>query len=349
VITVRKRGKVYQADYYHDGVRHRPTLHTRDPVVARAMAQKIEMELLTGSRGQPISWNEFSDEFFAWIAPHIKPSTEKGYRYTAKRLGQYLAAESIPRLSDIDSVVITRFMEMRRKEKHPSTKRTMGPGGVKFELRVLHRLFSRAVERGYLHANPVDVKNLKSAHGETQPFSQAEITAMLNLPYTNERPDLKAMILLFLNTGLRRGDVIALRKEMIQKDSLMLKTKKRGTRVFLKLRPETVAALKEHMAHLNEPQRKSAYLFPAQSGAMMRNNVYRRLRCVWRRANIPHGYPHRFRDTFAVRLLSKGASLYDVAKLLGISVRTAELHYAPFSTELRERAERLVERLDFVS
>ena len=57
-------------------------------------------------------------------------------------------------------------------------------------------------------------------------------------------------------------------------------------------------------------------------------------------------YPHRFRDTFAVDLLLKGASPYDVAKLLGDTIDTVEKHYAPFVRELRERARRIVESND---
>jgi integrase len=53
--------------------------------------------------------------------------------------------------------------------------------------------------------------------------------------------------------------------------------------------------------------------------------------------------PHRFRDTFAVDLLARGPSPYDVAKLLGDTVETIEKHYAPFVRELRERARRIME------
>ena len=42
-------------------------------------------------------------------------------------------------------------------------------------------------------------------------------------------------------------------------------------------------------------------------------------------------------------LLARGATPYDVAKLLGDTVDTIERHYAPFVRELRERARRLME------
>jgi integrase len=62
-----------------------------------------------------------------------------------------------------------------------------------------------------------------------------------------------------------------------------------------------------------------------------------------RKAEVLDAHPHRFRDSFAVDLLARGASPYDVAKLLGDTVDTVERHYAPFVRELRERARRIME------
>jgi integrase len=62
-----------------------------------------------------------------------------------------------------------------------------------------------------------------------------------------------------------------------------------------------------------------------------------------RRVGVPRAHPHRFRHTFAVDLLSRGASPYDVAKLLGDTVDTIEKHYSEWVKELRERARRIME------
>ena len=64
---------------------------------------------------------------------------------------------------------------------------------------------------------------------------------------------------------------------------------------------------------------------------------------VGKRAGVPDAHPHRYRDSFAVDLLLRGATAYDVAKLLGDTVETIEKHYAPFVKELRDRARRLME------
>jgi len=68
--------------------------------------------------------------------------------------------------------------------------------------------------------------------------------------------------------------------------------------------------------------------------------LYARIQALGQRAEVLDAHPHRFRDSFAVDLLTRGASPYDVAKLLG---DTVEKHYAPFARELRERARRIME------
>jgi integrase len=62
-----------------------------------------------------------------------------------------------------------------------------------------------------------------------------------------------------------------------------------------------------------------------------------------KRAGVADAHPHRFRDTLAVDMLSRGASPYDVAKVLADTIDTIERHYAPFTKELRERVRSLMD------
>jgi site-specific recombinase XerD len=90
--------------------------------------------------------------------------------------------------------------------------------------------------------------------------------------------------------------------------------------------------------------RKDRILINPQTGtALTRPRLYERMLALGRRAGVLSANPHRFRDTYAVDLLARGASPYDVAKLLGDTVDTIEKHYAPFVKELRERARRIME------
>jgi integrase len=62
-----------------------------------------------------------------------------------------------------------------------------------------------------------------------------------------------------------------------------------------------------------------------------------------RRAEVLDAHPHRYRDTFAVDMLARGGSPYDVAKLLGDTIKSIERHYTLFVRELREKVRRPME------
>ncbi len=92
------------------------------------------------------------------------------------------------------------------------------------------------------------------------------------------------------------------------------------------------------------PQPDERILMNPRTGEpMTRPRLYRRMLALGKRAGVPEAHPHRYRDTFAVDMLARGATAYEVAKLLGDTVDTVEKHYAPFVKELGERTRRLME------
>lgn len=62
---------------------------------------------------------------------------------------------------------------------------------------------------------------------------------------------------------------------------------------------------------------------------------------VFEKADIEDGHIHRFRDTFAVRLLEKGVSIETVSVLLGhSSIGITLKHYRPWVESLQEKLEK---------
>lgn len=182
---------------------------------------------------------------------------------------------------------------------------------------------------------------------ETQPFSRLEIAAMSEAIETIRGGDryrdvLRAQFLCLLYTGLRRGDVVRLRRRAVANGRLIVRTSKRGTTVSLALRPAVRAAL----ARI---PRDGEYFFWNGQGSPLTaaGNLARSFQRVMARAGVK-GHLHRFRDTFAVELLRTGADIRLVSKLLGhTSIRTTEKHYAPWVAAFQAQADRAVGRLDF--
>jgi integrase len=71
----------------------------------------------------------------------------------------------------------------------------------------------------------------------------------------------------------------------------------------------------------------------------------KRLARLFELAEVPKGYAHRFRDTFAVELLLAGVPIERVSVLLGHqSVRITERHYSPWVRARQEQLEQDLKR-----
>jgi len=349
MVRLFKRGSVWWIRNSFDGRQQSRSLRTRDRSIATVLARRIELDILSGGRLTERMWPEFAEEFEQAVSSQVRRSTLKYYTFILDKLSGFLQKRGVRFLCDVTPAEITAFIESRRQELHPSRKRTMTDGGVRAYLRVLHRIFSFAVEREYLLKSPIrSMKNRNAVAGRTQPFSPEEITVMLTAPYLTDKAYLRAVVLMFLHTGLRIGDVINLKKTDADGACLALRARKNNTDLRLPIHSELREALGAAGAAQNAAQGRSPYLFSTESGQPI-VSLDKHLRRLWKACGVVGGHAHRFRDTFAVRLLETGASLYDVAKLLGISAVVVEAHYAPYVKELQERGRRLVSLLNYTT
>jgi integrase len=197
--------------------------------------------------------------------------------------------------------------------------------------------------------NPVRMEGRPGDDPErgAQPFKAIELKKLRDAA----AGDLLAFLLLRW-TGLRGSDAVGLRWEEIDWETREINrlTLKRRKRVLLPIHQELFFALEVERDRRN-PQPQDRVLLNSTSGRpFTRPRLYERMLGIGRRAGIQNANPHRFRDTFAVDPLCRGASPYDVAKLLGDVVATVEKHNAPFVRELRERARQvLAAKVGFVS
>ncbi len=181
----------------------------------------------------------------------------------------------------------------------------------------------------------------------TLPFTEEEWAAILaaveRYPTRNSfghdnRARLRAFVLLLRYSGLRIRDVVCLHRDRVKDGKLMLYTQKTGQAVFVPLPPVVFEAL----AACGDGQ------LPFWSGSGNPKSAVadwqRSLRRLFELAGVKSGHAHRFRDTFAVRLLEKGVPLESVAVLLGNSLRIAEKHYAPWVKSRQVVLEEVVRR-----
>ncbi len=373
MISLRKRGGKYHADLNMDGRRVRGPLGTRSYDVARKLAHKIEAAIAEGkdsaiwaelqtvlpcSTFQRFSeyvgvtpselptWPALRAAFTVFSEQRIKlgrfsAATSTRYELTFKEFDAFLASEKITLLQDITKAIVERF-KVWRIERIKEKKISRGATSLALDAAILHRIFAFALENEMIVRNPVRMEGRPGGNPErgAQPFNAAELGKL-----REHAADDLLMFLLLRWTGLRGSDAVALtwKEVCFDRKEIERVTQKRGKRVILPLHMELLFALEAEHGRLKPLPGDRVLLNPATRKAMTRPRLYQRMLAVGKRAGVPNAYPHRFRDTLAVDMLSRGASPYDVAKMLGDTIDTVEKHYTPFVKELRERVRNILE------
>jgi integrase len=279
---------------------------------------------------------KFSEETQRRVAlDKMRDTTRERYAQTAKSFGAFLETRGIEHLDDVTRAVVEEFKGWQLA-RALAKKQSRGGRGFVLDAAILHRILGYAVECDWIVKNPVRMEGRPGDDPSrgSQPFKANELKKLRDAAGAD-----MLVFLLLRHTGLRGSDAVGLRWEEIDFDSREIDrmTQKRKRRVLLPIHEELLFAL-EAERDRRKPQPQDRVLLNSTNGQpFTRPRLYERMLAVGRRAGIQNANPHRFRDTFAVDLLCKGASPYDVAKSLGDVVATVEKHYAPFVSELRDR------------
>lgn len=267
------------------------------------------------------------------------------------------------RLEDIQRVTIQKYYTELHEEGKTYSQ-------IKNLHKVLNMFFRYAVIEGYILRNPctgikldqyeeeedVDEIDLFDEDGEkVETFTDEEIPILLE-GIKNDK--LRIMVKFALGTGLRQGEILALKKTDI-KDMVVQVTKTLSyVKVFdgpnkyhyetLVTKPKTRRSirkvnipteLKKDLAELNtirieeklklgELYRDNDLLFPSETGTYIDSrNLLRSWKRVFEGIDVPYKRFHSLRHTFATQLIKNGSQLITVSRLLGhSSIKTTEIY-----------------------
>ena len=149
-----------------------------------------------------------------------------------------------------------------------------------------------------------------------------------------EFPDhLKPMVLLTMNTGLRRGELFALRWSNVDIDHKYLTVagsySKTGKTRHIPLNDEALKVLQQWRSQTGQ---KIGLVFMGKSGGRL-TDIKKSWRAVLQDAGIENFRWHDLRHHFASRLVMESVDLNTVRELLGHSTITMTLRYAHLAPE----------------
>jgi integrase/recombinase XerD len=329
------------------GERLRKTLGTRNWTLAMGTIRDWEIAGRIVEEEQPQQLTTVADARKAFLADakarNLRSATLYKYDLLLRQLQIFADNAGSTAINQFDLNALRNFRESWPNQNIAGKKK----------LEALRTFFQFCWEAGWVSQNPATkLKAPKTSTPPTLPFNDDEvrrIIAACSLYSANyggtghaNAHRLRALVLLLVNSGLRIRDAVTLSRERIDdKGNLFLHTAKTGVPVKLPLPSTVVEALSkvvgtssQYFFWTGESKPKSAV-----------GDWQRSLRKLFRLASVSHGHPHRFRHTFAARLLQAGASLENVSRLLGHqSTRITEKYYASWIKERQEQLEADVRR-----
>lgn len=246
-------------------------------------------------------------------------ATIKDYRNTLKEVAEAIGSKDSEAVSQADIERIKAGF--------------MGSGATRAKkIRHIKRFFSWLQDMDYGKDVAKAVKAPRFRQEPTMPFAAEELRLVLSV----EEPETRAICLLLLYSGLRISDAILLKRSDVQDGCIRIWTEKTGKAVTLRLHRDCLAAL--------EAIPGERYLMqPGDSFGAAYQRVLAKLKAIGEEIR-----PHRFRDTFACRLLSQGTDIRTVQHLLGhASVTTTEKHYAPWVKAYQDQMDKAIGTLEW--
>ncbi|MDE0001260.1 MAG: tyrosine-type recombinase/integrase [Rhodospirillaceae bacterium] len=259
-----------------------------------------------------------------------KPSTQESVRWI-------LNARLLPAFGSLLLDQITPARVSRWFDEYSRT----APGGANHALKRLRRILNHAVECGHLQTNPTGSVKRNPRPKLTRFLSREEICRLHCAldQHGRSRASLVQqadIIRLLLLTGCRRNEILTLRWQDIDGDTLNLGDSKTGPRKIY-LNAVALNILER------QPRSGSAYVFPSPVDSkrpLSRNLPLWTL--VRKEAGIEDVRLHDLRHTFASHAVLQGIPLPVVSCLLGHTQPSMTLRYAHVADrEIEAAAERI--------
>jgi integrase len=306
-------------------------------------AEELKSEIENGAKPEPPKKTTIKEALTAFVldceARNLNPSTLAKYKLLSKRLQTFAQSKSIRDLQDFTTGDATVF-----RGSWQGSPRTLSK-----MLERLRAFFRFCVDNDWIAKSPAkSIRSPQVRDTPTLPFTDPELAKLM------DKSDFRTQVFfrVLLHSGLRIIDAAQLRPEKIIEGKLFLYTQKTGVPVYIPLPPDL-------LADLSTLPLVGGFYFAIQSASP--RSIAEHYRQKLNKAAIDAGlgkkkvpgsprgkntvHPHRFRDTFAVRLLEKGVPLETVSILLGhTDIQTTQRSYSPWIASLQANLELAVQK-----
>lgn len=270
---------------------------------------------------------DYTDTVLVDFGPKEKATRVRQLAWWSKQFaGLSLAEITADRISQARDKLLNETFTRGKPHKDRKTGELTVPKAFKRTgatvnryIATLSHLFSFAVkERRLMDRNPVsNIARKKEPRGRTRFLSDEERAALLDACAKSQWPPLQSLVLLAITTGARKGELIGLKWAHVdlKKGRALVRETKNDEQRTLPLAGKALEALRTLKL---QSSARSEWVFPQPSGLP---GPYEHFDAHWyaalEAAGVSDFHFHDLRHTTASMLAAQGASLLEIADVLG--------------------------------
>jgi len=327
-MAIKKKGSHYWLDIRIKGKRIRRSLGTNEYSLAIEKAQDLQQKLKREYDSPSVRFSDFKKKYLEW-AWSSKPASADREDQRLRKTQSFFDNLGIVHLDEITPYHIE---QLRTKLKNDGLEKST----INRYLQLLRGLFYRAIDwEVYQKQNPLKKVKFYREESRVRALSKEDmarvIEAARSISLELGSPAQKAIyeiILLAVNTGLRKSELLNLRWRDIRDNEILVKGK----------------GDKKRLVPLNQSAQEIIFKQPRR-GEFIFDIPNRHLPHLFRRTTdrikVITGLDfslHDCRHFFATALLEKGVDLVTIAEILGHSRATISLIYSHTDPERKRRA-----------
>jgi len=317
-----KKGEFWGIDFYDNGRRIKKIIGSKQDAehslhLVKADSLRGELQMI---RKGDMRFQELCEKYLEYGKTNGKRSLRRD-SFSIKALMDYFRYF---KASQINPLHIEGYKKKRLEESKK-------PGTINRELACLKHMFNLAIKWKLVRENPVrEVKLLKAKKYEMQILSKIEIDLLIKA--AEER--LKSVLIVALNTGMRRGEVLGLRWSDIDfvNYNIHVKNTKSGRDRDIPMNSLVADVLKKQ-----DMSSEFVFLHLWQSDKSLKN-VSHSLKMACHKVGIEKFRFHDLRHTAATLMVQIGVDLVTIKEILGHSNIQTTMIYCHSSQEAKRKA-----------
>jgi len=335
-MPIKKGEGIYYIEYYFEKRRKREAIGPYKELAKNALYSRkkeiVENKYFDIKKEDKIKFDDFTEEYEKLHSSVNNRSWERSGKYIIARLKKHFGNKY---LNEITPHMVDKFKAER--------KTTVSVASVNRELQCLKSIFNKAIVwEKFSGTNPVTKIKLFKENNQRLRFLEKEEIAKL---LSNCNKQLRSIVVIALNTGMRRGEILGLklRDIDIKRGVIHLYNTKNNEKREIPINEQVKTALIRTRKH---PQ--SEYIFCKKDGSSF-GHTRKSFDTALKKSGIKDFTFHDLRHTMASHLVMAGIDLNTVRELLGHKSLAMTLRYSHLSPNHKQRAvDVLSKRMDTI-